>query len=214
MGYDGTLHEGLTKSESPSVAISLINKWVPGADAELFEEHNTAIAVNFTTPFGIKHLLQFANMLGYFPSYIWVDNEGDAWNDEVENELSLLKEEFVVMIKFEAKYDIELSVIPKFGYHITNRQKLDKIKNTGLSPKAGGKLSPHPDRVYLAYNEDDAKKLLPAMSKHITDFALLKVALHGIRGLRLFSDPNFFRRGFYSLVNIPPDRIVDIKILT
>lgn len=151
-------------------------------------------------------LLKLTNNLGWFPSYIWYGNKKYKYLKRLVDNL-LIKNIFFV-IRFEAKYDIEIDEIPKKLYHITPKVYLDKILKIGLTPKSKQKLSYHPDRIYLSESIKEIIKLskkLKIMSGH-KEYILLEIDQDLSEHLKLFKDPNF-NYGFYTLNNISPASI-------
>jgi hypothetical protein len=94
---------------------------------------------------------------------------------------------------------------------------LDKIKRYGLYPRAGYRKSIHPERVYFAFDPDQAKKLIPKMkisdkfAKLIdSNYALLRINTVNLSHIKLYNDPNLSDKAYYGLINIPPR---DIEVL-
>jgi len=213
MGYDGTLHldEGLTKSYPPGIFKRYLNMWVLSDPdrAVIDEDVKTCVVVNFSLPKSahfFEHLLVGCiNLHGYVPS-AWstptIDFEGHAWSSTSVSDIMDISGKSAAIV-FEPKFDIELNNIPDEAYHATFSKFLPKILKIGLVPKSKSKRTGHPDRVYFSMSLEAAKNI----ARQIGADTILKVKLNGIRGLRLFSDPNYFGLGSYTLSNIPPDRI-------
>ncbi len=161
-------------------------------------------------------ILTIANNYGWFPSHLKVTytdtqygkiERGDKFTQE-RYETSFTLPQLGLLIKFEAKYDIEIDskFYPKKLYHCTFLRKWEKIYKFGLYPKGNEKRLAHPDRIYLAKTEDVAKlfaknsKLQPKDKMWVLleiDFANVSDHVH------LYKDPNFKESGYYVVHNIP-----------
>jgi hypothetical protein len=169
-----------------------------------------------------EDLLKFTNSLGWFPAFLSIEDEKRAnniytgkWNQ------SLLKPGQVVNIRFEAKFDEESGFkVPKYIYHVTSEQNLDKIKKFGLAPKSKSKISAHPDRVYVVTKKEDAIDIAQIFSQNSArwknssqeNWVILTIDTEKIPGdyFKLYKDPNYEEKGFYTLNNIPPYAIEKI----
>jgi len=172
-----------------------------------------------------KTLLVLANNLGYFPSY-YITNDGTNVEKGKYDE-SKLNKEFNnpkiedIIISFEAKYDTSIDMvqgkIPSFLYHVTPKANADKILKVGLLPKSRSKKAFHPERVYLMKNINDAEKLAKNLSSaagsEVREWVLLEIDVDYLlhRHFRLYKDPNFKEKGYYTMNNIPPQAIEKIK---
>lgn len=153
------------------------------------------------------------NLLGYYPSYIWVVNKIGK-NGFVFDERYLSNEFLNIIIRFESKYEDGLYKndleIPEYAYHLSPNNKRDKILKNGLCPKSYNRKTKHPDRLYLFYDIDDYKDLLKGLifndqMKGIgRDYDLYKIKMNS--KMIIHSDPNY-NRGFYTYDNISPKDI-------
>lgn len=59
-----------------------------------------------------------------------------------------------LVLTFRAKFNAEYkySSVPRFLYHIAPLRVLKKIQKQGLTPRNNGRISSHPERVYLFLN--------------------------------------------------------------
>ena len=202
------LNEGLIVSWPIEKTISILRRDklnVSGID-------NNAFLINFKDKSKINNVLVKTNNLGWFPAYIRVfgkDFEDKGKWGEVEYDGAEIE---LIVIHFEAKYDILISDVPKYLYHITPKSNALKILNFGLSPKSKSILSSHPDRIFLTKTTLDSEKLLshPKFANKSNDglFWILKINTNLIpQYFKIYSDPNFKPNGIYTLNSIPPKAI-------
>ena len=150
---------------------------------------------------------------GWFPSYV-----GGYTKDSGKYSTSINK--YIgrpeVEIKYEAKYDQEVTLKSKYAYHITPDIKWSKIKVIGLTPKTQGKLADHPGRIYLVANadRDQLEELAYSLGEtslnkdKIHEMYLLQVDLSQLKDYKFFQDPNFFLGdAVWTYQNIPPSAI-------
>lgn len=124
-----------------------------------------------------------------------------------------------LFLKFEPKYDVELTYIEKNNndfYHLTPYIIYDnKISKIGLTPKTQSKQTYHPDRVYLTTNVSDLERLMKQLyntnkqnDKYKNEYSLLKI--NNVYNLKLFKDTNY-DGGVYTLENIKPDNVIEVE---
>jgi hypothetical protein len=157
------------------------------------------------------------NLLGYYPSYIWVKNNFGI-NGFVFDEKYLSNKYSNIKIRFEAKYEDGLYKndleIPEFAYHLSPDNKKNKILKDGLCPKSYNRKTKHPDRLFLFYNLDDYETLLKSLkwNDKINDlnrnYTLYKVKLND--KMIIHTDPNY-SKGFYTYDNVSPKNIEILK---
>ena len=124
----------------------------------------------------------------------------------------------LTVLTFEKRRQEDEIPVPKFLYHLTPENKVNKILKNGLVPKAQNKLSNHPDRVYFflqkdlllnykAYADDfwlSVHKTMPRNDK----YALLKIDTEKCNeDFRIYGDPNMVR-GVWTFDNVPPEAIM------
>ena len=156
------------------------------------------------------------NLLGYFPSYIWVENENRK-NGFIFDEKYLSNSFLNIKIRFESKYEDGLYKndleIPEYSYHISPDNKKDKILKDGLCPKSYNRKT-NPERIYLFYDIEDYDFLLKGLilndqTKGLNrEYNLYKVTMN--KKMIIHTDPNY-NRGFYTYDNISPKDIELIK---
>jgi len=205
---DKKIYEGLIKSHSLSHVARILNskKHIFRIDREenqFYVDFFGAYEGDSLTKY--RELITLANNLGYFPSLLQTDsgelvkNPKDIINFDVSKYA-------VTKITFEAKYDIEIEDIPKYLYHTTPVSRWEKIEKIGLTPKSQSKLSYHPERIYLAFDEKEVAELGDMFKRWKNEpHLILQIDTHRVPGkFRLFDDPNFKGYGAYTLNNIPP----------
>ncbi len=158
--------------------------------------------------------------LGYFISIFSINGFQKKFNkDSFFKKIKDLKELTPIYLKLEKKMDSNEdidTIIPSMLYHITHERHLAKIKKIGLVPKSKSKKSAHPERIYLAWNEESAIKLVKEFSDLEYEFehnyVLLKIDTSKIsefrrdKNFKLHNDPNF-TDGYFTYDNIPPAAI-------
>lgn len=189
------------------------------------------------------------NLLGWFganmiviipPKDHRIENENEAefvykTFDEDYNEkfnvtkLTTLVEKYpnlLVEIRMEPKYDylVDYNELPKKLYHVTLKDKVEKILKQGLIPKSDNKLTSHPERIYFVINKLGAENLIIDHNFNKKDlvYSLLEIDLDDLKshqkesdhnkkkivpfkemGVEFYKDPNFYL-GYYTLNSIPP----------
>ena len=123
----------------------------------------------------------------------------------------------LTVLTFEKRRQEDEIPVPKFLYHLTPENKVNKILKNGLVPKAQNKLSMHPERIYLFLRKDltlnyrayaDSFWLAAHKTTSRKDkYALLKIDTLKCRaGFKLYGDPNMVM-GVWTFDNIPPEAI-------
>ena len=164
-----------------------------------------------------KYLISLNNNLGYYPSYIWVEN--DFGTNSFKFDMKYLNSKYKSLkIRFEAKYEDGLYkndlVVPTKAYHLTDQRNKIKIEDIGLVPKSNNRVSFHQDRIYLFYNKNDYTTLLLSLRANdnknnlIKQYVLFEVELND--RYIIHTDPNY-NKGFFTYDNIPPNNIKTIK---
>lgn len=135
----------------------------------------------------------------------------------------------IVEIIYESKFDEDIKEIPDRLYHLSISEYNDKIIKYGLVPKSKDKLTSHLDRIYLCKSIDDCENLINRMKLYYNDEKSFNVynkekrkyhkntypVIYEIDNSdkfikKLYKDPNY-DNGFYTLDNIPPNKIKKIK---
>lgn len=229
--YELNLQEGLIKTVPVGESISILKKQFPNWFFTYNKEENDFEIEVLKVKDGIKleyfeKLLTLLNNLGWFISFMEIQGNWDADTKTAINikdkyNEKILKNSFAnpkihtIILSCEAKFDFKVDKNPEELYHITPAKYWDKIQKQGLVPKSRSKASYHPDRVFLAkterYAEDLGKKFYQKTG--IKEWALLKINTKLIPGeyFKLYTDPNYMNRGYYTLNNIPPQAIEKIN---
>jgi hypothetical protein len=173
------------------------------------------------------------NKGGWFPSQMNITNIHGLKNylKYDVNNLYLNHPQYnIVELIYESKFDESIDDIPNKLYHLSISEYKDKIVKCGLSPKSKDKLTTHLDRVYLCGDIEDCKNLINRMKLYYNDEKHFNVYNKQKRKYdkdtnpiifevdnsdnfikKLYKDPNY-ENGFYTLENIPPDKLKIINI--
>lgn len=134
-----------------------------------------------------------------------------------------------VWLQYDPKYDAvltdEIRKSERYLLHLTPEIYIPKIRKNGLIPRSKNQYATYPERVYLlrgsipqseiysmyrmlsyVYNQ---KKENPSWIYGIVSVDVSRIP----KDLKLFVDPNYPVYGLYTMDNIPPDAITNIKIL-
>lgn len=134
-----------------------------------------------------------------------------------------------IRIDYESKFDKEENDIPDKLYHLTIKEYQKKINKIGLIPRSKSKLSSHLDRVYVCKTYQDCIDLIPKMMFYYSgekDENIYKLGknffgkditpiIYEIDNTNkivdnLYFDINYGEKGYYTLSNIPPDKLKQI----
>ena len=107
-----------------------------------------------------------------------------------------------------------------YVYHITTRQRYEKIKKVGLCPKHHDRKSHHPSRTYVLSHEisdADLAKYSKMLYDDLDDVVILKVDTEGFKNHRCEinfygdtqSNPKF--KSMFTLESIPTNFITVYK---
>ena len=159
----------------------------------------------------IERIEKFLNVCGWYVA----SNDIDQY----------CKNGFVHLV-FEKKYQKPLKnnkiEVPNIIYHITQKAYLPKIKEKGLVPKSGNKISKHPERIYFLTDklpETDLSVFSKQFFIHTNSdeyieynkMVLLTIDVSSIRNtINFYSDPNA-DGCVYCYDNIPPKCIINIE---
>jgi hypothetical protein len=212
------LAEGLIYTEEPDDTVRLLSQWSPR-----IETYGGALHVDFSKLSLVqsKELLRDLDRLGWFPSML-IDQDEEQQPYESTTFTALAQAGVDFQAKFEAKYDVAALEIPDFLWHVAPATRRAKIETFGLTPRSQGKLSPHPDRVYLSRTEQAAVRLAGEMARLTRErsYALFRVTAkktprfaneQGYQPYRV--DPNHPEQSVYSVVNIPPSDVQFVRVL-
>ena len=163
---------------------------------------------------------KFMDKFGWYPSYIggYMKNSG-KYSQNLKNFIN--KNEIEVI--YEPKYNEEVNLSDiKYLYHLTPDLSWNKIKSFGLTPKTQGKLSNHPERIYLLKRIDNLENYggdvmdisFNLLDKYtykdkVKNYYLLKIDVSKLNPkIKFFKDPNFqMGNGIWTYQNIPPNSI-------
>lgn len=136
------------------------------------------------------------SLCGYFPSY--VENIGKQRN-----------------VTYEKRFQDSVSdIVEERGtiYHLTRRDRLEKILRNGLCPRTEDKMFNYPDRVYFfleAPSIEECKFYIEQLARytkdHSKDYVLLEIDIEDL-GIEFYYDPNL-SEAVYTKENVPPNRI-------
>jgi hypothetical protein len=209
--YDLNLKEGLTKTTNINQSINILEKKFNIGVKFIKNKGENTFKVILTDVDGdsFDELLKYANNLGWFPSFILTPKQKGKFNRSMYNEKKST-------VRFEAKFDEEIvGKTPSVLYHVTPTKNVDKILSKGLAPRSGSKASYHPERIYLGKNIKDVQQLVTIMRSMAQErnWTILKINTDKIPGgyLKLYNDPNYSGKGFYTLNNIPPQAIEKLR---
>lgn len=167
----------------------------------------------------IEVLNHKAYVLGYFPSYCWVELNNNLKNQFKWDSFKFIGNIKEIKIRYESKYDDGLhkntNICPDKLYHLSYQENKKSILEKGVYPKSNKRLSSHPDRIYLFLDINEYKPLLKSLKlsdrlKGINkDYLLACINCSEIK-LILHTDPNY-RLGYFTYDNINPN---DISIIS
>ena len=227
--YLEQINEGLIKSydidfviDKGSQHISVLN--IP---FNILKLPNNSIKLNLLNfnKVNIDHLFNllnstFTNLLGWFPSYMFITNFSGMKN-QMNYDENYLKNTYEyltdVSIIYESKFDKEVQIPTKL-YNLSIQEYENKILSIGICPKSKNKLSSHGDRIYVCSNLDDCIDLIPKMKFYFynknkkinTKWVIYEIDTDNLN-LTLYKDSNYIEKGFYLLGNIPSNKIKIIK---
>ena len=165
----------------------------------------------------------------------WIEDEHDIATFEAD--LNTTKRYIIdnhneidmITIEYESKFDTEENNIPNKLYHLTIKEYSNKIDKSGLIPRSKSKLSSHLDRIYLCKTYQDCIDLIPQMLFYYTgekdeniyklgkklynkDITPVIYEIDNSSNIidKLYIDINYNKKGYYTLNNIPADKIKQI----
>lgn len=233
--FTGELQEGLVKTVPIEQAMELLGREVEdypeldflndgntiilGFAPEYASEQSAKYATGILPDPKISKVLALVNNLGYFPSAIKyeLNNQAYQYTEKYSpssfRDLILDKRPTYLIFLFEAKYDPVVEV-PRYVYHLTTADRVDKIKRVGLTPKTQNKRSTHPERVYVSLSKKNSDFLFSRLKQHFGKNKGVELVIDTEQLNQLFyEDPNFKKQGVYTYKNIPPQAIVQYNVL-
>jgi len=205
--YELNIQEGLIKTTNIGKTLNLLQKAFPDFYIRKMKSNTFAIDAKELNQDTLNKILQYADNLGWFPSWVVSSKYVGKY----------MPHKFMPgSITFEAKFDEEVvENVPNTLYHLTPTQNVENILKIGLVPKSRSKASYHPERVYLGKSIESVESLAPQMYQRTgnKNFTILKIDTDMIPGgyLKLYTDPNFSEEAYYTLNNIPPHTIKKLK---
>ena len=225
MLQDYLLYEGLIKTETIDTLIDHLERWaITKNKFGIKVNDNNTIILKFKQNIDeneLDNIIQISDRLGWYIGGYFVNMIPLGFKKfDKDGFLSDIKNHSLMTLKLEAKYDLEINKYDlKDVYHITDISHKEKIDKIGLCPKTQCKNAYHPDRIYLATNENDTytlAKAFKAKNKETKGFVIYKIDIDGLRksnnGIRFFRDPNL-KGGVYTLSNIPPKFLTIYKTI-
>jgi len=150
-------------------------------------------------------LISILNVTGYYISNWNQDNS--VLKSKKLTLIDFLNTKNVIELYLNKKYDFEDNSIKTILYHVTTKEKYDKIKKIGLTPKTNNILENHSDRIYLFDNLDECYEYIKIKRKTTTnDYIILRIDLRLIDKIKLYLDPKYelFDGAYYTYDNIEP----------
>jgi hypothetical protein len=141
----------------------------------------------------------YMNENGWFPHSIGLSNMKERiYSQNVKNYIG----EDDVQIGYESNTPEGINTTQTKAFHVTPDIFLDKIMETGLTLKSEGKLSDHPNRIYLFLNGDKNTQkgivwaIWNSLSKErqetIKNYYVLEIDLTQIPNHKIYRDPQAF----------------------
>ena len=181
-----------------------------GIEFDAYKDTNHSYGTNEVSVISIvihKSNKSIENIKKFFELCGWVNSE------TIEYE----KDSDFLVCTFEKRREEDALPLPKYLYHITPENKLNKILKIGLTPRSENKIGEHPERIYFFITKDlvmNYKSYADSFwkSKHgdtkrKEKYVLLKIDTKKCRSdFKIYGDPNMVR-GVWSFDNIPAEAI-------
>lgn len=232
------IKEGLIKTHDIFVSKNILDRNLSnfGINYKSIVKDNNTMSIHIEYDYidieFIDILLVLLNNLGYFPSYLYLNNDNMSYEykfDYNKLEIDLNKKIKSITFIVESTFDIPID-IPKYLYHVTRRCYVNKILKRGLVSKSLMKITYHPERIYYMFKLENCYKLIETFKYNdkknphdlidyrnknghniqYYDFDILKINTDGL-DIKLYQDPNFSEKGCYGYDNIPPSNIETIE---
>ena len=145
---------------------------------------------------------KFESLLNFFNYYIAKERFDDIYGMQ----MTLEARKPTKMNEFSLPY----------VYHITTKQRYEKIKKVGLCPKHHDKKSYHPSRIYVLsheINDNDLFEYSKMLYDNLTDVVILKIDTEGFKKYRceinFYGDPQSNKKfkSMFTLESIPTNFI-------
>jgi len=166
-----------------------------------------------------ESLISLINILGYFPSYLTIYNNNNKKSQGYD--FNIIKKEIdhinfnKIIIKSEAKFDIEIENIPDKIYHIYIKKYENKILKNGIIPKSRMRKIYHPERCYFTFSYVESINLIKEfayidkLNNIDNNYGIISVNTDKLNDVKFYNDPNSI--GFYTYDNISPLFIKKLK---
>ena len=207
--FDIALAEGLISSQPIERVVDVVKRKWP--TVRVHEDATSPLYVLFfrgddvLVPSFVQTFARMISTMGWYVASYYL-NKGPVRRLNLAD----VTPDTLVGFLIEAKYDKQIEDVPPVLYHVAPSEYADKILRIGLSPRSQGKRSDHPDRVYLATDEESVFDIADTFFKDRqhsqTIFSIDTSKL--VAGTRFFRDPNYtidgVVYGYYTMDNIPP----------
>lgn len=224
--------EGLILTHPMTKSISVIEK--AGFDVILLKDdkyENRFFVEVYEATGDADKLFAITDNLGWFCSQI--RGQGKYGTDSVKFTRSNLRDYLqrydAVLLLFEPKYDLPISLYEvDYLYHATTMLNWKRIEKQGLTPKTANKTASHPERIYLALTATAAERFAIKIAnsprvepnpKHkfnpdAVTWVILRIRTSLLDDrFRFYADPNYYKKGGYTLNSISPVAISLFKVL-
>ena len=194
--------EGLIKTQPVEKSINILSRRFPELKVQNGRDYGEIyLEGDFDN---IDKYIPLINNLGYFISLLTIN--GEDWIKEYE---SITKP---LAIYIEPKYDLIIENIPKVLFHTSPIKYTKNILKVGLIPRSKNKLSNHPERIYLTDKIDICKNFGDYIIDNgiDKDYSVFVIDTNNLN-LTLYRDINMKAHGYYTLQNISPKNIKQIK---
>jgi len=205
--------EGLIKTHSTRASKKILDRKFSISNLKTKEDTSTNRLIIDITNFNyFGELFALINNLGYFVSAIDLYTIDDDFSYEKFSEdklAKIIKEKGKykkIELILEAKFDEQISV-PKVLFHVTKKNKIEKIVKDGIIPKSYSKLTYHPDRIYVTNSVANAKSFIDRIKKEGESYIILGIKTDLVPNIKIYDDPNYKLLGYYVLENIPPSAL-------
>lgn len=223
------VHEGLIRSEPIDKVISLLEK-IYGINVKIntdWNPNNPAISITFEKDEDFNNIDKIFNLmekLGWVGAQIVGDQTYKNTTTFKTADLSLLKDNNIVVVVFESKFveNLNYENLSEKLYHLSPIERISKIQKMGLTPKSGDKKLSYPDRIYLLDVNGFSKKftnefVFKELSKELFSYEKNKDKLSGDYVVFYINKEFFKTKGIYhdssfpgavwTNSNIPPNEI-------
>ena len=214
------LYESLLYSYTVKSAVDHLNEGLQSTNETHFKQYdkeNRYYLFIKNGEIGLKQMkweISESAVYGWFPSKYSITGKFTKFTS-IDDLMPELNKNIDVNVIFDAKYDIELFIddfVGDYVYHISPRNKKEKILKFGLAPKSDNKMANYSSRIYLTYTMGGIDRLLtdPKFHPDSPEFVIFRIDVKELlrhRVVRFFEDPAYKDYGFYTYENIPPNYI-------